>query len=177
MRIISGRFKGRQIAVPRNFKGRPTTDFAREGLFNVLSHLIDLDGASVLDLFAGTGAFGIECVSRGAAHLTSVEIQGLHVKAISENFKTFDFQDALVLKLDVFRYIQQGTKKFDLIFADPPYDLVELQQLPDLLLASGLLNENGLLVIEHGKRTDFSAYKHFLQTRVYSNVHFSFFRG
>lgn len=176
MRIISGSHKGRTIAVPKNFKGRPTTDVAREGLFNMLGHIMSLNGANVLDLFAGTGAFGIECLSRGAATVVAVEQQPLHVKFIQQNFDLFGFTSAGAIRDDVFRFLAKSTGSFDLIFADPPYDIKKLDELPDLIFQSGRLSEDGLLVLEHGRNSDFTGHPKFMQNRQFSNVHFSFFR-
>lgn len=175
MRIISGRYKGRSLVVPKNFAGRPTTDFAREGLFNVLNHLIDFSGIRVLDMFAGTGAFGIECLSRGAEGAKFIEMSGLHAKFIADNIRQFDLKQAQVVKGDVFRVITTLREKYDLIFADPPYDLNGLNSIPELVFQSELLLENGIFVLEHGREYDFSEHRFFLQHRKYSNVHFSFF--
>jgi 16S rRNA (guanine966-N2)-methyltransferase len=176
MRIISGKFKGRSILVPKNFAGRPTTDFAREGLFNVLNNLLEWDEMDVADLFAGTGAFGIECLSRGAGSVTFVDMSGLHAKFITDNLRSFDLKDGHSLKQDVFRFLRDPGKPFDLVFADPPYDLENLTHLPDLILNDSVLHAHGILVLEHGKRTDFSGHTHFLQMRSYGNVRFSFFQ-
>ena len=175
MRIISGRLKGRTILVPKNFLGRPTTDFAREGLFNVLSNLVDFQGRSVLDLFAGTGAFGLECCSRGATKLTSIDLQPLHAKFISDNFRHFEITNATARKQDVFKYIDQASEQFDIIFADPPYDLESLDRIPELILSRDMLKPGGIFILEHGKGHNFSGHVKFLQERKYSNVHFSFF--
>lgn len=175
MRIISGKLKGRSVLVPKNFGGRPTTDFAREGLFNVLHNLIDLQGLRVLDLFAGTGAFGLECMSRGATSARFVELSPLHVKFIADNIRHFELKNALVTKGDVFKSISSIHEKFDLIFADPPFDLDALDKLPDMILKSDLLAEHGIFVLEHGRNQEFSQHPFFLQHRKYSNVHFSFF--
>lgn len=176
MRIISGTLKGRIIDVPKNFKGRPTTDFAREGLFNVLSHLVDWEIVGVLDLFSGTGAFSLECFSRGAQRILAVDIQPLHVRFIQENFRKFEAVNAGAIKQDVFRFLKESTEAFDVIFADPPYDLPKLGQLPELIMHSACAAENALIIVEHGKRTDFSDTPGFIQTKSYSNVSFSFFR-
>lgn len=175
MRIISGTLKGRSIDVPRNFKGRPTTDFAREGLFNVLNNRVQWDGLKVLDLFAGTGSFSLECFSRGAAQILAIDMQPLHVRFINENFKKFECHDAHAMKNDVFKWIPTSNEKFDLIFADPPYDLPGLSKLPNLIMNQGILTDVGLLVIEHGKRTHFSDHPAFQYEKTYSNVSFSFF--
>jgi 16S rRNA (guanine(966)-N(2))-methyltransferase RsmD len=176
MRIIAGSLKGRAIEVPRNFKGRPTTDFAREGLFNVLNNLVEWEDLRVLDLFAGTGAFSLECFSRGAEAILAVDIQPLHVKFINDNFRNFEANGAHALKQDVFKFLKNPEESFDLIFADPPFDIPRLELLPELILNSTAMRENTLVVIEHGKRTDLSGSLGFVQMKSYSNVMFSFFR-
>jgi 16S rRNA (guanine(966)-N(2))-methyltransferase RsmD len=175
MRIIAGSLKGRTIDVPRNFKGRPTTDFAREGLFNVLNNRVQWQDAEVLDLFAGTGAFSLECFSRGSDKILAVDLQALHVRYMNENFKKFEAHNAHAIKQDVFKWIPTVNEKFNLIFADPPYDVPGLVKLPALILASGILMPEGVLVVEHGKRTTFTDQTGFLMEKVYSNVTFSFF--
>jgi 16S rRNA (guanine(966)-N(2))-methyltransferase RsmD len=175
MRIISGTLKGRSIDVPRNFKGRPTTDFAREGLFNVLNNKVQWDGIKVLDLFAGTGAFSLECFSRGVSEIVAVDIQPLHVRFINDNFQRFGADDAHAFKADVFKWIPSANQQFDLIFADPPYDIPGLIKLPAIIMSTRLLKPNGLLVIEHGKRTNLSDQLGFQMEKSYSNVSFSFF--
>jgi 16S rRNA (guanine966-N2)-methyltransferase len=176
MRIIAGSLKGRSIDVPRNFKGRPTTDFAREGLFNVLNNLVEWEGLHVLDLFSGTGAFSLECFSRGAEAILAVDIQPLHVKFINDNFRNFEAHEAHALKQDVFKFLKTPEETFDLIFADPPFDLPKLEHLPEIILSSPAMQENTLVIIEHGKRTDLSKSHGFVQMKSYSNVMFSFFR-
>ncbi len=175
MRIISGTLKGRSLQVPKNFDGRPTTDFAREGLFNVLNNLVTLQHCTVLDLFAGTGAFGIECLSRGSQSVLFVDLAPLHVRFIGENLRTYDLKNGSVIKQDVLKFIKQTSASYDLVFADPPYDMKDLESIPELVLASSLLSDGGLFVLEHGKRNDFSAHPHFVQERSYSSVRFSFF--
>jgi 16S rRNA (guanine966-N2)-methyltransferase len=175
MRIISGALKGRSIDVPKNFKGRPTTDFAREGLFNVLNNRVNWTETKVLDLFAGTGAFSLECFSRGASQILAVELQPLHVRFINDNFKNFLAHDAHAIKHDVLKWIPTNKEKFNLIFADPPYDLPSLGKLPGLILNSETLDIGGVLVVEHGKRTSFLNEPGFLLEKTYSNVTFSFF--
>lgn len=175
MRIISGSLKGRSILVPKNFKGRPTTDFAREGLFNVLNHLVEFDSMAILDLFAGTGAFGIECLSRGADSVLCVEKQPHHIKFISDNFNHFGLKNGRALKMDVFTFLLKETTKYDLIFADPPYDLNRLMELPNIIFERGLLYEEGIFILEHPRDFKFHEHPHFFQEKKYSNVHFSFF--
>ncbi len=175
MRIIAGAFKGRSINVPKNFKGRPTTDFAREGLFNVLNNRVEWSEAKVLDLFAGTGAFSLECFSRGASQILAIDMQPLHVRFINDNFKYFEAHDAHAIRQDVFKWIPSNQEKFNLIFADPPYDIPGLVKLPGLILQSGVLEVGGALVVEHGKRTNFANEPGFVMEKTYSNVTFSFF--
>ncbi|MFN0032537.1 MAG: 16S rRNA (guanine(966)-N(2))-methyltransferase RsmD [Flavobacteriales bacterium] len=176
MRIISGTLKGRSLSVPKNFKGRPTTDFAREGLFNVLQNVMDMEGAQVLDLFAGTGSFSIECFSRGAASLLCVEMNAQHARFIRDNFRHFEIHHADVLLTDALKFINHSHEKFDIVFADPPYDLPALPVLPDMILKKQMLKEDGILVLEHGNKINFEEHPAFMQHRKYSNVHFSFFR-
>ncbi len=175
MRIISGKYKGRRIPVPGNFQGRPTTDYARESLFNVLQHHIGWDGAHILDLFAGTGAISLECISRGAEKVVAVEKSPVHIRAIKENFKTFEAEYAQAWRADVFSFIQKCQDSFHLIVADPPYDLKELTNLPELIVNSNLLKQDGWFVLEHPDRMDFSEIKGFNQHRRYGSVNFSFF--
>lgn len=176
MRIISGKYKGRSLLVPPKFKGRPTTDFAREGLFNVLQNQLDWDSTSVLDLFAGTGAFGLECASRGCAALQAVEKEYLHVDWIRKNFRHFEVQRAEVFQMDVLKFIQnyQGDG-YDLIFADPPFDMPELDRLPEWILQHNMLRKDGVFVLEHPRQYQFEHVSGFVKMKKYANVHFSFF--
>ncbi|MCC6601225.1 MAG: 16S rRNA (guanine(966)-N(2))-methyltransferase RsmD [Crocinitomicaceae bacterium] len=176
MRIISGNLKGRSIPVPKRFSGRPTTDFAREALFNILNHQVDFNGLRVLDLFSGTGAFSLECFSRGAGDITAVEASPVHSKNIEENFRHFGASQAQLIRSDVFLFLKKQDIPFDLIFADPPFDLLQLSELPPLVQASGLLSPTGLFILEHPETMDFSAHTGFKQHRRYGNVHFTFFR-
>jgi 16S rRNA (guanine966-N2)-methyltransferase len=176
MRIISGKFKGRSIDIPKNFKGRPTTDFARESLFNILGHQMDMEGAEVLDLFAGTGAVSLECLSRGAAYVLGVELSPVHVKFIHKNFEGFEMHEGDVMRADVFRFLQTPKRSFDLVFADPPYDVPGLIKLPQLVMANTWVKSGGLFVLEHPDKMDLSKEPHFMDHRRYGNVNFSFFK-
>lgn len=177
MRVISGKYKRRTFDVPRTFKARPTTDFAKENLFNVLTNLIDFDECSnVLDLFAGTGSISLEFVSRGCNRVISVEREPSHHTFIYKVKEQLDETNWIPLRADVFRYIEKCHDTFDLIFADPPYALTRLAELPDLILGKEMLSENGLLILEHGKDHSFVEHPRFEQERVYGSVHFSFFR-
>jgi 16S rRNA (guanine966-N2)-methyltransferase len=176
MRIIAGQLKGRNIAVPKNFKGRPTTDFAREGVMNMLHHEVDWHGLRVLDLFAGTGALGLECLSRGAAAVTAVDGSPMHVRFIRENFVQFGFSNSKTVCADVFKFIPKNQESFDLILADPPYDIKEIQQLPDIILNSSCLHSESLVVLEHHYKLNFETHPNFQRSRTFSNVAFTFFR-
>ena len=176
MRIIRGIYGRRRFQVPSSFSARPTTDFAKENLFNVLENLIDWEEMTALDLFAGTGSISFELLSRGCRR-TAVEANRAHAAFIAKvagELKTNAFE---LIRGDVFRYLPSAPKRtFDFIFADPPYALPELSKLPELVMNGKLLSEGGIFVLEHPKTFDFSAHPCFSQERVYGSVHFSFFR-
>lgn len=176
MRIITGKYKGRHFDVPRTFKARPTTDFAKENIFNVLMGYMDLEGAIALDLFAGTGSISLELVSRGCTKVVSVEADREHAAFIHKCFEKLGDDSDMLIRGDVFRFVKSCRQKFDFIFADPPYALPRLAELPDLIFEHGLLADGGLLVFEHGKQNDFSAHPFFLEHRAYGSVNFSIFR-
>jgi 16S rRNA (guanine966-N2)-methyltransferase len=176
MRVISGKFRGRSLLVPGQFKGRPTTDFGREGLFNVLQNQVQWEELRILELFAGTGSFGVECASRGARDITSVEIHSLHTTWIRKNHELFEMQGARVIQLDAFKFLKNGmTEKFDLIFADPPFDQPGIEQLPQLIQEGGWLRHGGLFVLEHATLRKFDDALGFIKSKKYANVNFSFF--
>ena len=176
MRIISGIYKHRRFDVPRTFKARPTTDFAKENLFNVLNNYLDFSKEPVaLDLFAGTGSISIELLSRGCQRVISVERDPQHWTFIQKVLGELKTNQCLPVKGDVFRYVSRCREQFDFIFADPPYALQELAQLPDLVLQHNLLKEDGVFVLEHGKGHEFGVHPHFLEQRTYGSVNFSFF--
>lgn len=177
MRVITGKYKGRHFDIPRTFKARPTTDFAKENLFNVLNSYIDWDAEPVaLDLFAGTGSITLELLSRGCSRVISIEKDPLHFKFIKSFMDKLQDLNAIPIKGDVFKYLSQCREKFDFIFADPPYVLTEISELPDMILERDLLREDGLLVVEHGKDHDFSQHPRFVEHRQYGSVNFSFFQ-
>ena len=176
MRIISGIYGGRRFDTPHNLQARPTTDIAKGALFNILQNRIDFEGISALDLFAGTGSISFELLSRGASHVVSVEkerVQQLFIQKVANELKIG--HELQLIRGDVFRYLKGATARFDFIFADPPYALPELSDLPDLVLNGDILKEEGLFVLEHGKENDFSAHPRFVEQRKYGAVHFSFF--
>lgn len=175
MRIIGGALKGRRVAPVKGWTGRPTTDFGRESLFNLLRSRVDIDGADVLDLFAGSGMVSLEFASRGAASVTALERDPKAVRHISSAFDQFDLDHCRALRGDVFQFVTRPITSFDIVFADPPYDLERLSELPALILGSGLLALDGLLILEHGERTHFEDEPGFIEHRHYGQVHFSFF--
>lgn len=176
MRIITGLYKGRHFEIPRTFKARPTTDFAKENIFNVLMHYVDFEDAVALDLFSGTGSISLELVSRGCSQVVSVEADRDHHRFISECLKKLDTRVCIPLRGDVFRFLKSCRQQFDFIFADPPYALKELPTIPDLIFEKGLLKEGGVFAFEHGKDYDLSAHPHFVEHRAYGSVNFSLFR-
>ena len=177
MRVISGIYKRRRFDVPRTFKARPTTDFAIEIMFNVLANYLDfVVGVSALDLFAGTGSISIELVSRGCDRVISVEKDRDHHAFICKIMQEVKTDKCIPIRGDVFKFIKGGREQFDFIFADPPYELQGLETIPNLIFENNLLKEEGLLVLEHGKKDNFEDHPNFVERRVYGSVNFSFFR-
>ena len=175
MRIISGTHKGRTFQVSKAFKSRPTTDIARESLFNVIAHQYRINGLVVVDLFSGSGAISYEFASRGAAQVLSIEKSYPVCKQIMKNAKDLGLEVIKVLRKDVFKWLSTSDHKADIIFADPPFDMKGLETLPDLVIENGFLNEGGCFILEHGRDHDFSEHKHFEELKQYGSVHFSFF--
>lgn len=176
MRIITGQYKGRHFDIPRTFKARPTTDFAKENIFNVLNGYIDFDGSAALDLFAGTGSISLEMLSRGCAPVVSVEADRDHAAFIAQCMKKVGTTDNVLIRGDVFRFLKKCHEQFDFIFADPPYALENLADIPALVLGNDLLKPDGIFVLEHGKNYDFSQEPRFIEHRSYGSVNFSLFR-
>ncbi len=175
MRIVSGSLKGRRIQAPTNLPVRPTTDFAKESLFNVLNNRVDFEELDVLDLFAGIGSISCEFASRGAKSVLAVDNHPKCADFIKRTAENLQIQRMNVLCADTFAYIAKTRQKFDLIFADPPYDLSTLHLLPTLIFQYQLLNPNGIFILEHSEKHDFSTLPHFSELRKYGKVHFSFF--
>jgi 16S rRNA (guanine(966)-N(2))-methyltransferase RsmD len=175
MRIITGIYKGRHFEIPRTFKARPTTDFAKENIFNVLNQYVDFDDASALDLFSGTGSITLELLSRGCSRVISVEMDRDHHRFILQCLEKLGTNAATPLRGDVFKFVKACKQQFDFIFADPPYALKELPTIPDLIFEKGLLKEDGVFVFEHGKDNDFSQHPHFREHRSYGSVNFTIF--
>lgn len=177
MRIISGSLKGKRIVAPQNLPVRPTTDYAKESLFNILNNHFYFDEISALDCFSGTGNISYELLSRGVQTVCSID----------QNKHCIDFQKSMKLQLnlgpnfttiqkDVFIALETIGKKFDLIFCDPPYDLPNIDEIPKLVFKNGLLKDDGLLIVEHSKATTFKN-EQFFQTRKYGKVNFSIFKA
>lgn len=176
MRIISGIYGRRRFDVPSSFSARPTTDFAKENIFNVIHNLMDLEDTDALDLFAGTGSISFELLSRGCRSVTAVEKNNAHASFIAKVAKELKTEALTLIRGDVFRYLHAAPKQsFDFIFADPPYALKELAEVPTLVFERDLLREGGLFIMEHPKTNDFSDLPYFFQHRVYGSVNFSLF--
>lgn len=176
MRIIGGKYKGRLFNPSKSFSARPTTDFAKESLFNILQNTLDFETINVLDLFAGTGSISYELLSRGCKNITLIELNFKHVQFIKSVLKELD-EVAKVYRADVFKFLEHEKEKYDLIFADPPYDHPRFSEIVPLVLARNLLSENGIFIIEHPKNFDFSKQPQFTELRRYGSVHFSFFKN
>ena len=184
MRVVSGKYKGKRWDVPNTFKARPTTDFAKEGLFNILHNVYtDFDShPSALDLFCGTGSISIELLSRGCSPVVSVEKDFKHYQYLRR--LASDLKDPAwhPIQGDVAKFLSSThrTDSYDIIFADPPYALEWLADIPNMVFADGrttpLLREEGLFILEHGRNYDFSTHPHFIDHRCYGSVNFSFFR-
>jgi len=177
LRIIGGRYRGRRINPPSNFKARPTTDFAREGLFNILNNRIDFESVIVLDLFSGTGSISYEFASRGAEAVHLVEKDMRHISGIKKILKELDLENVKPIHIDVRAYLKTCSVKYDIVFADPPYELKWLKELPDLVTEAGILKEDGFFILEHPRDISFANHRLFFERRNYGGVNFSFFRS
>lgn len=175
MRIISGKFRGKSIIAPRSLPVRPTTDFAKEALFNLVRNHFDFEDISVLDLFSGTGNISYEFASRGTEDITAVDASFDCVKFIRQTANQLEFTGLQGVKADALKFASRAYRNWDLIFADPPYDYPEHLALVDAILNNKLLTEEGILIIEHGKDTDLSNHPRLTDSRKYGNVRFSFF--
>ena len=176
MRIVSGTHRSRRIQAPKNLPVRPTTDIAKEALFNVLEHNIDIEDATILDLFAGTGNISYEFASRGAKNIISVDANFHCVKFIKKCSGELDFPQITAIRSKTEQYLKYVDSKFDLIFADPPYDLPWLNNLPEMILEKEILNEDGWIIIEHPETNDFTSNSRFFRQLRYGKVNFSIFR-
>ena len=175
MRIISGKYGRRRFDVPKNITARPTTDFARENIFNVLENLEGFEDKSACDLFAGTGAVSFEFLSRGCNYVTAVEkapVQSAFIRKVSE---ILGDENIHVVRGDVFKFIEEDVRAYDYVFADPPYDHPRFDEIPGLILSSNLVKPGTVVIIEHSKNKDFSSLPGFNQRRAYGSVNFSIF--
>lgn len=177
MRIISGTHKGRQIHPPANLPVRPTTDFAKTGLFNILNNYYDLGGVTVLDLFCGTGNISFEFASRGATGIVAVDGHQGCIDFIMKTSSALQFNTIKSVKSEVTGYLNRCEQKFDIIFADPPYEIKGIELIPEIIFQRKLLNDGGVFVLEHGAQTDFYGNSHFVERRTYGHVNFSFFKS
>lgn len=175
MRISSGIYRGKSFYPPKNIKARPTTSFAKEGLFNIILNNFNIENIDVLDLFSGTGSISYEFCSRKCNSLIAVEIASASAKYINKVFTELNFVQAKVYNTDVFKFLNKCDKKFDLIFADPPFDMPNPEEIYHSVFENNLLSDTSFLIIEHDKSHDFSNLKHFVMTKKYGKVHFSFF--
>jgi 16S rRNA (guanine(966)-N(2))-methyltransferase RsmD len=177
LRIIRGSLKSRRIGVPKGFPSRPTTDFAKEGLFNILENQIDLEDKIILDLCSGTGNISFEFISRDAKNVTCVDSNFFSVKHIRKVAIDFGVENQIyTLKDDILRYLNSCSNSYDIVFCDPPYDLDIHQQVHHVIFEKKILNKNGLLIIEHGKNTKLNNLNFFQFERSFGNVIFSFFK-
>ena len=175
MRIIRGKYGRRRFDVPHSITARPTTDFARENIFNVIDNIIELEDAVALDLFAGTGAVSFEFASRGCRTVTCVEKATTQYRFISQVKQQLQADEILPIRGDVFKFIDTCRQQFDIIFADPPYDLPRLPEVPQLVLESAMVKPGTIFIMEHSRNNDFSHLRYFKQHRAYGSVNFSIF--
>ncbi|MFB6306330.1 MAG: RsmD family RNA methyltransferase [Flavobacteriales bacterium] len=175
MRVISGAHKKRKIKAPKRLKARPTTDEAKEGLFNILGTQYDFDQIKVLDLFTGTGNISFEFASRGAIEILSIDISGFNLRFIKNTALELGMNNIKLRNKDAFRFLKNCREGYDIIFADPPYGLKDVDKLPEIVQNNDLLNNNGKLIIEHSKELDLADKDGFSLLRKYGKVHFSFF--
>lgn len=175
MRIIGGTLKGKAVCPPASYKARPTTDFAREGLFNVLGSEYEFEDLKVLDLFGGTGAIAFEFASRGASRVYSVEMSRENATFIKREAERLGLRNVTMVRDNVFDFLPLCREKFDIVFADPPYALEGLETLPDRVFDSGILHPERYFILEHGSSHSFTSHPRFVKEKVYGRVHFSFF--
>ena len=177
MRIVGGQYRGRVFDPGKKFKARPTTDMAKESLFNVLQNSIDFESIRALDLFSGTGSISYEFASRGCTDVTAVEINIAHIQFIKEVIEKLGEKHIRVVKSNVFVFAAHIKEQFDLIFADPPYDHPKFADVADLIFRNNLLKPEGLFILEHSGQFDYSSHPNFKELRRYGSVHFSMFES
>jgi 16S rRNA (guanine966-N2)-methyltransferase len=175
MRIIGGILKGLRLNPPKNLPVRPTTDLAKEALFNILLNKIEFEGIKVLDLFSGTGNISLEFASRGASEVISVDRSIQCINYLKDTSRQHKLIQIKTYKADVFKYLELETEPYDLIFADPPYDLNQIPEIPKIIFDKNLLLPGGLLIVEHQSLQNLSNHPAFTEQRKYGHSSFSFF--
>ncbi|EHQ30333.1 16S rRNA (guanine(966)-N(2))-methyltransferase RsmD [Mucilaginibacter paludis] len=177
MRIIGGKLRGLRLNTPKNLPVRPTTDLAKEALFNILNNQIEFEGLNVLDLFSGTGNISLEFASRGARQVVAVDRSVHCINYVKDTARQHKVEDIVTYKADVFKYLEMETEQYDLIFADPPYDLNRIPEIPKIIFEKGLLSADGLLIVEHQSMQNLSQHPAFVEQRKYGHSSFSFFKN
>jgi len=177
MRIIGGILKGLRLNPPKNLPVRPTTDLAKEALFNILLNKIEFEDIKVLDLFSGTGNISLEFASRGAKEVVSVDRSLQCINYLKDTSRQHKLTQVKTYKADVFKYLELETEQYDLIFADPPYDLNQIPEISKIIFNKNLLLPGGLLIIEHQSLQNLSNHPAFTEQRKYGHSSFSFFAG
>lgn len=177
MRIVGGKYRNRRIDPPPGIEARPTTDFAKEGLFNILQHSIPLEDIRVLDLFAGTGNISLEFLSRGAAEVVSVDQDRKLFTFMQRMARDLNEDRWRMVRSDVFTFLGSHRGRYDIVFADPPFSMEGIERIPDLVRSNGMIGDDGLLVLEHHEKVDLSGVPGHERTRTYGLIHFSFFRN
>ena len=176
MRIVGGKFRGRHFTPPKSFSARPTTDFAKESLFNIINNNYDFEELKVLDLFSGTGSISFEFISRGVISVDSIERDFVHNKFIKETAQKLNISNLNAIKADAFGFINRSYAKYNIIFADPPYDLKGIDQIPDIIFSRDLLEEGGCFILEPSANYKFDNHLFFSEHRYYGSVNFTFFK-
>lgn len=177
MRIIGGKLKGLRLQPPNGLPSRPTTDRAKEALFNILNNEFNLEGIDALDLFSGTGNIALELVSRSAASVTAVETSYKCCSFIKQVAQKNNLNELSIIKEDVFKFIKRTTHQYDFIFADPPFDLPDIQQIPLLIFEHQLLKPDGLFILEHPSKRKVDQHANFIKQRDYGFSAFSFYEN
>lgn len=176
MRIVSGEYKGRMFNPPKSFKARPTTDIAKESLFNILNNHFYFNEISVLDLFSGTGSISFEFASRGCKSIELVELDAVHLAFIRKVMAELKLNQIKTFRLNAFKFLEKTNAQYDIIFADPPYEMKGFEKIPEIVFNRNLIKPNGWLIVEHSKLTDLSKLPNFSEVRNYGSVHFSVFK-
>lgn len=176
MRIISGKYRGKILHPGKDFIARPTTDFAKESLFNIMANQYDFEEIEVLDLFSGTGSISFEFASRGCKNIEVVESNYKYATYIYKTGNELKFSQLKVHKTNAFQFLKSCNSKFDIIFADPPYDMEGTETLPEIIIGKKMLKQGGVFILEHSKKINFTENAHLIDHRNYGSVNFSFFQ-